>query len=72
MDVAGPRGYTDQRMYEESIHLVDDLPRDAADAANGRVCDLVEGVGREVEITYGACLAPVGQLYGDGLILDCG
>ena len=43
-----------------AIHLVDDLPRHAANAALGRGGDLVVGVGREVEIAVGACFAPVG------------
>jgi len=53
----------------KDIHLVDDLPRDAADAALGWVSELIEGVGREVEVAVGASLAPVSQLDIDGLAL---
>jgi len=53
-----------------SLHLVDDLPCHAANAALGRVGDLVVGVGREVEIAIGASLAPVGQLNEDDLAPD--
>ena len=53
-----------------SDHLVDDFPRHAANAALSRVGDLVVGVGREVEIAVGTCLAPVGQLNVDDLAPD--
>ena len=53
-----------------SVHLVDDFPRHAANAALSRVSDLVVGVGREVEIAVGTCLAPVGQLNVDDLAPD--
>ena len=53
------------------IHLVNDIPLDAIDAAHGRVGELVEGVGREVEIAVGASLAAVRQLDVDRLTLVC-
>lgn len=43
------------------IRLTDDRPLNAADATRGWVSELVEGVGREVEISVGAALTPVGQ-----------
>jgi len=54
----------------EEEDLVDDFPRHAANAALGRVGELVVGVGRKVEIAPGARLAPVGQLNVDGLAPD--
>ena len=51
------------------IFSVEDLPRDAADAAAGWVSELAEGVGREVEIATVTCVAAVGQLDPDGLHL---
>lgn len=56
-----------QTNRQGSIRLVDDLPLDTTDAALGLVGQLVEGVGREVEIVIRTCFTPVGQLDGDGL-----
>ena len=58
-------------MYEGGIHSVDDLPRDTADASHRRVSELVEGVGREVEIAVGTSSTPVGQLNLDCFTLVC-
>jgi len=55
---------------DKSIRLVDNLPCHPADTALGRFCNLVVGVGREVEITVGASLAPVGHLDDDSLAPD--
>ena len=52
-----------------NIQSIEDLPRDAPDAAFGQVGKLAKGVGREVEIAYLACLAAVGQLDMNGLVL---
>lgn len=49
-----------------SIGLVDDLPLDAADTTHGWVGQLVEGVGREVEIIHCTSGTPVGQDDSDG------
>jgi len=54
------------------VHLVDDLPGDAVDAPNGRVGELVEGVGREIEVAVGASLAAIRQLHFDRFALVCG
>lgn len=52
------------------IRLTDDRPLNAADTARGWISELVEGVGREVEISVGAALASVGQDDKDGLALE--
>lgn len=57
-------------MDKGRIRLVDDFPCDAADATDGWVSELIEGVGREIEIANGASLASVGQLDVNGLALD--
>jgi len=56
----------------EGANLVDDIPCEARDAANGWVGELVEGVGREVKVAEGAPLAAVHQLDFDGFTLVCG
>jgi len=67
------QAYTQQASgrTREAVHLVDDLPRDAVDAPNGRVGELVEGVGREIEVAVGTCLAAIHQLHLDRLALVC-
>ena len=55
----------------EGGNLVDDLPREAGDAPNGRIGELVEGVGREIEVAEGTPLAAVRQLHLDRLALVC-
>ena len=59
-----------ERLKEGRVHLVDDLPRHAANATLGGLGNLVVGVGGEVEISIGASLAPIGQLNVDSLAPD--
>ena len=54
------------------MNLVDDLPSETGDAPNGWVGELVEGVGRKVEVTEGAPLAAVCQHNFDRLALVYG
>jgi len=51
------------------IHLANDNPCDATNAARRWVGELVEGRGREVEVAVLASPTPVGQLDVDGVAL---
>lgn len=59
-----------QENGQGKIRLVDDRPLDATDTARGWVGELVKGVGREVEISVGTGLTPVGQGDKDGHASD--
>lgn len=53
----------------KNTRSVGDLPDDSANAAHGRVGELIEGVRGEVEVAEGASRASVSQLDEDGLAL---
>lgn len=60
----------DRRLCGKRIHSDHD-PLNTTDTARGGVGELVECMGREVEIAVGTRLTPVRELDGDSLALVC-